>query len=136
MKINYISVKGIGDAEYDLLMGDITIKPSRAEIIDFSVPFQTSEIIIFKKQSKSLDTNVFSFLLPLSYKVWVAVLISLLLGSSFRASHLQTFGLILYPNHYENKTKLRMIKHQLICEQIDRKANSVIFSLNQMLNHF
>ena len=38
--------------------------------------------------------------------------------------------------HYENKTKPRMIKHQLIREQVDRRANSVIFSLNQMLNHF
>ena len=60
------------------------MKSSRAEMIDFSVPFETSEIIIIKEQSRNFDTNVFSFLLPLSNKVWVAILISLLLGSSFR----------------------------------------------------
>ena len=80
IKHNFISVNGLKNGEYDLLMGDITMMPSRAELIDFSVPFQTSEIIIYKRQSRNFDTNIFSFLLPLSYKVWVAVLISLLLG--------------------------------------------------------
>ena len=82
--MNFISVTGLSKGDYDLLIGDITMKPERAELIDFSVPFQTSAILIFKKQSRKFDTNIFSFLLPFSEKVWVAIFVSLLLGSCFR----------------------------------------------------
>ena len=40
--------------------------------------------------------------------------------------------LSLILSHYENKTKPRMIEQQLICKPADRRANSVIFSPNQV----
>ena len=82
--IEFILVNSLKSGDYDLLIGDITMKPSRAELIDFSVPFQTSEIFIFKKQSRKFDTNIFSFLLPFSARVWFAIFASLILGSCFR----------------------------------------------------
>ena len=42
--MKFILVTGLARGDYDLLIGDITMKPERAEIIDFSVPFQTSAI--------------------------------------------------------------------------------------------
>ena len=82
--MKFILVTGLARGDYDLLIGDITMKPERAEIIDFSVPFQTSAIVIFKKQSRKFDTNIFSFLLPFSERVWVAIFVSLILGPCFR----------------------------------------------------
>ena len=84
-------------------------------------------------------------------KAFLSIIVRLLLEVLLELQHVRKGGgnvsanstglcpkiqLIPHVAHYENKTKPRMIKHQLIREQVDRRANSVIFSLNQMLNHF
>ena len=61
-------------------MGDVTITAEREEIVDFSIPIDTSDLIFIKKKTEFLQSNKFSFLLPLSTEVWISILASLLIG--------------------------------------------------------
>ena len=63
-----------------MLVGDITITKERLQIVDFSVPVQPANIVLFMKKPTEKDINIFSFIMPLSNNVWIAVLASLLLG--------------------------------------------------------
>ena len=74
------SVNSIANSEYDILVGDITISNERLKIVDFSVPIETSDAIIYMKKSKKKKSNTFSFLLPFSIDVWIGILVCLLLG--------------------------------------------------------
>ena len=60
-----VSVRGLAAGDFDIIMGDLTIVPSRLQLIEFSVPFQTSDVIIIKKQATALDSNIFAVALPL-----------------------------------------------------------------------
>ena len=67
-----------------MLLGDFTIIPSRLDLIEFSVPLQSSELIIVKRKSNQKDTSLFAFLFPLSWTVWVAILAAILLGITLK----------------------------------------------------
>ena len=74
-------------------MGDITITPERQEIVDFSFPIETSDLIFINKRD-NFHSNKFSFLLPLSFEVWISVFISLLAGR-IEDSNMRSFTFIL-----------------------------------------
>lgn len=74
------SVRGLAAGDFDIIMGDLTIVPSRLQLIEFSVPFQTSDVIIIKKQSTALDSNIFAVAQPLAGEVWLAIFASIILG--------------------------------------------------------
>ena len=75
-----ISVRGLAAGDFDIIIGDLTIVPSRLQLIEFSVPFQTSDVIIIKKQATALDSNIFAVARPLAGEVWLAILASVILG--------------------------------------------------------
>ena len=81
---NYLNYGELVDAlvedKFDIIYGDITIDEKRVGLIDFSVPIQTSNLIIIKRKSNTVDTSYFSFLFPLSYEVWAAVLTAMFTG--------------------------------------------------------
>ena len=79
----YLPVLSIGSNQYDLLLGDITIDHERMKIVDFSLPMQTSELIVLMKRKSQHDYNIFSFLKPLSDRVWLCMLVATLLGLLF-----------------------------------------------------
>ena len=76
--------------KFDILMGDICITPERQDLVDFSVAFQKDDVIIFRKHS-DIESNLFSFLLPLSLDVWKSIFISLFLGYPIKISHCLNF---------------------------------------------
>ena len=73
----YILVDGLANGDFDVLMGDITITTERQNKIDF-VAHQKDDIVIIKKHS-NFNSNIFSFLFPISWDVWVSILTSLIL---------------------------------------------------------
>ena len=75
-------VDALVEDKFDIIYGDITIDEKRVGLIDFSVPIQTSNLIIIKRKSNTVDTSYFSFLFPLSYEVWAAVLTAMFTGLS------------------------------------------------------
>ena len=74
-----VLVQGLVDGNYDVVMADLTMYPSRVELIDFSIPFQSSDVIIFKKQSSTSDKNLFAISQPLSDYAWLSILVSVVL---------------------------------------------------------
>ena len=76
-------VMSIARNEYDMLLGDITINSERVKIVDFSVPIQSANIILFMRKATKHEKQIFSFLQPLSDSVWLAILISLVIGNLF-----------------------------------------------------
>lgn len=73
-------MRGLAAGDFDIIIGDLTIVPSRLQLIEFSVPFQTSDVIIIKKQATALDSNIFAVARPLAGEVWLAILASVILG--------------------------------------------------------
>ena len=78
--LGFFSVQSIASKQYDLLLGDITIDQERLKVVDFSLPIQTSELIVLMKRTNQDENNIFSFLKPLSDRVWICILISSILG--------------------------------------------------------
>ena len=66
-------------------MGDLWVTPERSAIMDLSVPFQTVVVSIKTKIPKFNDSTLFSMFKPLSLEVWIAILVSLIIGISVRA---------------------------------------------------
>ncbi|KAG1662343.1 Glutamate receptor ionotropic, kainate 1 [Nymphon striatum] len=62
--------------EADLAVGDLTITFEREEAVDFTMPFMNLGIsILFKKPTQSVP-SLLSFLSPLSWKVWIYMLMA------------------------------------------------------------
>ena len=72
------------------------------ELIDFSVPFQSSNLVMLKKKSKTVDGSMFTFLLPLSKMVWAGILISIIVV-------FVAFGLSLKLNYQNNSPFLHSL---------------------------
>ena len=72
----------MADKNYDMLIGDVTITKERLKIVDFSVPLESQNMIVFMKNINEKQHQIFSFLLPFSNTVWMAVLICLLVGKA------------------------------------------------------
>ena len=60
--------------------GDITISPERIAKMDFTIPIATSNIIIFKQNSGSMKSGLFSFMEPFSSMIWASILLSVIIG--------------------------------------------------------
>ena len=80
-KVHIVLVDGLASNNYDILMGDVTITAERQEIIDFSFPIDTTDLIFVRKIMDNMKYNKFSFLMPLSFEVWISIFVSLLAGS-------------------------------------------------------
>ena len=77
----YFLVQGLVNGDYDVVMGDLTIDSERLDVIDFSIPIQMADLVIMKKQSSSLDADMFAIAQPFSLHVWIAILGSGLLAT-------------------------------------------------------
>ena len=69
-------VQGLVDGDYDMVIGDLTIDSKRLELIDFSIPIQMADLIIMKRQSSTLDADMFAIIQPFSANVWIAIVVS------------------------------------------------------------
>ena len=74
-------MQGLVNGDYDVVMGDLTIDSERLDVIDFSIPIQMADLVIMKKQSSSLDADMFAIAQPFSLHVWIAILGSGLLAT-------------------------------------------------------
>ena len=70
----------------DLVLGDLMITPERTEIMDFTVAFQTYVVYIKTKIPNFNDAALFSIFKPFSLEVWMAILVSLIIGISARVN--------------------------------------------------
>ena len=70
----YFLVQGLVNGDYDVVMGDLTIDSERLDLIDFSIPIQMADLVIMKKQSSTLDADMFAIAQPFSLHVWIAIL--------------------------------------------------------------
>ncbi|CAG9787778.1 unnamed protein product [Diatraea saccharalis] len=59
------------DQKADLAVCDLTITEERKKVVDFSVPFMSLGISILYTQKKEPDPELFSFLNPYSFDVWI-----------------------------------------------------------------
>ncbi|ESN96493.1 hypothetical protein HELRODRAFT_133637, partial [Helobdella robusta] len=60
--------------EADLAIAPLTITADRESVIDFSKPFMGVGISIMIKKMSKKPPNVFSFMDPLSYEVWMCII--------------------------------------------------------------
>ena len=58
----------------DLVVADITITYEREQGVDFTMPFMNLGVTILYKKPTKKDPNLFSFLSPLSFDVWVYII--------------------------------------------------------------
>ena len=55
------------------------------ELIDFSIPIQMADLIIMKRQSSTLDADMFAIIQPFSANVWIAIVVSGIVATFFLA---------------------------------------------------
>ncbi|CAM1305345.1 Uncharacterised protein g4013 [Pycnogonum litorale] len=60
----------------DLAMGDLTITYEREEAVDFTMPFMNLGISILFRKPKESQPSLLSFLSPLSWRVWIYMLMA------------------------------------------------------------
>merc|ERR1719362_470998 len=75
----------------DLAVADLTITYEREQGVDFTMPFMNLGVTILYKKPTKKDPNLFSFLSPLSFDVWIYIItaylaVSLLLFTISRFS--------------------------------------------------
>ncbi|XP_065225870.1 glutamate receptor ionotropic, kainate 2-like isoform X1 [Planococcus citri] len=71
-------IKEVQDRRADLGICDLTITHERRRAVDFTKPFMNLGISILYKIGKEEETEMFSFLKPLRFEVWLCVATSLL----------------------------------------------------------
>ena len=65
-------VQGLVDGDYDMVIGDLTIDSKRLELMEI----QMADLIIMKRQSSTLDADMFAIIQPFSANVWIAIVVS------------------------------------------------------------
>ncbi|XP_078618325.1 glutamate receptor ionotropic, kainate 2-like isoform X2 [Branchiostoma floridae x Branchiostoma japonicum] len=71
-------VKELIDQRADLAVAPLTISFIREQVIDFSKPFMNVGVTIMYRVPNRTNPGVFSFLNPLSYDIWLYILLSYL----------------------------------------------------------
>ena len=62
--------------EYEALVGDITIRAEREGTADFSLPYSESGVVMVVKAEPNKLKNMWIFLKPLSWDLWLTVVLS------------------------------------------------------------
>ncbi|VDN54991.1 unnamed protein product [Dracunculus medinensis] len=60
----------------DIAVAPLTINQERERVVDFSKPFMTTGISIMIKKPEKQEFSVFSFMQPLSMRIWIFILCS------------------------------------------------------------
>ena len=81
--LTYSLVDSLARKEFDLLIADLTMNTERVDKIDFTVPFQTADIIIIYRRSSQLNSDYLAVFQPLSAASWLAIFGAMTLGSIF-----------------------------------------------------
>ena len=66
---------------YDVAVADFTFSKEREKLLDFSIPFMDTGLIIVMKKPTDPDQDIFSFLSPLSMRMWVYIFTSYIIVS-------------------------------------------------------
>ena len=98
------------------MVADITITYEREQGVDFTMPFMNLGVTILYKKPTKKDPNLFSFLSPLSFDVWIYIItaylaVSLLLFTISRYvwRPAATFLMLLLPTFQENCKKYYIV---------------------------
>lgn len=85
----------------DLVVADITITYEREQGVDFTMPFMNLGVTILYKKPTKKDPNLFSFLSPLSFDVWIYIITAYLAVSLL----LFTISRFVFPPRQTNNNK-------------------------------
>ncbi|XP_071786751.1 glutamate receptor 4-like [Asterias amurensis] len=64
------------DGKADLAVAPLTITSDRERVIDFTKPFMSLGISIMIKKPQTTKPDVFSFMHPLSYEIWMCIVLA------------------------------------------------------------
>ena len=76
----FIIVNALANDEVDMVMGGITGTAERVGLVDFAFPLMQGDIIIFTKKIIASSSSSFAVFKPLSPGVWIAILVTLIIG--------------------------------------------------------
>ncbi|XP_055348068.1 glutamate receptor-like isoform X2 [Paramacrobiotus metropolitanus] len=80
-KINGSWTGAIGEIlrkEADLAIGDLSVTSDRAAVVDFTIPFLHDDYLVLMKKEQQEPQDIFSFLLPFSRNLWLAIILAIL----------------------------------------------------------
>ncbi|GJU30249.1 retrotransposon protein, putative, ty1-copia subclass, partial [Tanacetum coccineum] len=81
----FINDKGESNGTYDQLLhhiegktcqavaGDVTIRASRAEFVDFTIPYLSSEVYMLVHGSHDWNQTLWTFLRPFTWRLWITI---------------------------------------------------------------
>ena len=58
----------------DIVVADMTITYKREQVIDFTIPYMNLGVTILYKKPRRQDPDLFLFLLPFSFDVWMCII--------------------------------------------------------------
>jgi ionotropic glutamate receptor len=115
LNITYNSIiESVQNKNWDVAMSDITITANRIVKVDFSLPIFEDTIRIVIRESPSFDVKFFSYLLPFSSYVWLAI-VGLILFS----------GLLVYIFERQEKEQQQK-RYQAVIIGVYRATNSIV----------
>ncbi|PWA34710.1 ionotropic glutamate receptor, metazoa [Artemisia annua] len=81
----FINDKGESNGTYDQLVqhiegktcqavaGDVTVRASRAELVDFTIPYLSSEVYMLVQGSHEWNQTLWTFLRPFTWRLWITI---------------------------------------------------------------
>uniref|UniRef100_A0A0A0LTZ7 Ionotropic glutamate receptor C-terminal domain-containing protein n=1 Tax=Cucumis sativus TaxID=3659 RepID=A0A0A0LTZ7_CUCSA len=70
-------LRQIDTQKYDVIVGDITIVASRAELVDFTLPYSESRVtMLVSERNDKKDQHMWIFLKPFKWNLWLLSFIS------------------------------------------------------------
>ena len=70
-------VEAVANNVYDIVVADVTVLSTRREIVDFSSSIYDNSVRIIGRQSTSQRIDLFAYLTPFSFRLWITLLIVL-----------------------------------------------------------
>ncbi|KAJ7525756.1 hypothetical protein O6H91_17G064700 [Diphasiastrum complanatum] len=67
-------IHGIITKEFDAVVGDVTITPQRAKIVDFTQPYATAGLVVLVPIKQSASNNAWAFTRPFTLTMWLTTL--------------------------------------------------------------
>ncbi|CAF2900476.1 unnamed protein product, partial [Rotaria sp. Silwood2] len=67
-------VLSVSEGVYDIIIADVTVTSARSKIVDFSSPIYDNSLRLVVRQANNAGIDLFAFLKPFSYRLWILVL--------------------------------------------------------------
>ncbi|KAI3827579.1 hypothetical protein L1987_01657 [Smallanthus sonchifolius] len=65
--------KKVRSTTCEAVAGDVTVRASRAQFIDFTSPYMSSEVYMLVRASHEWNQTLWTFLKPFTWRLWIAI---------------------------------------------------------------